>query len=183
MVDILLKRRSCRQFERDSPLPKSDIETIINAGRAYPCAMGNQELEFVVITNRALLDRLGAAVAEACPPVQGYLKKRQADYGVTELVWCDAPLVIFLNFKNPPTPPYSEVNGGTAVFNLIAAAEELGYGTLPVQMASIAPQNAAVAEILGIPANQVGISVGIGKVVASWKPEEKGVIPQVKWIE
>jgi hypothetical protein len=115
--------------------------------------------------------------------MQAHLKQRQTDYGVVEPVWCDAPLVIFLNFKNPPNPPYSKVNGGTAVLNLIAAAEELGYATLPVQMGTIAPQNAASAEILGIPANQVGISVGIGKAAPACAPAPKATLPQVKWIE
>jgi nitroreductase len=183
MVDVLLKRRSCRQFQRDTPVPKADIETIINAGLAYPCAMGNQELEFVAITNRAVIDRLGAEVAELCTPMKEHLQQRRAELGVVDPVWCDAPLVIFLNFQKPPVAPYSEVNGGTAVLNLIAAAEELGYATLPVQMASIAPQNAAAAKELGVPAGQVGISVGIGKAAQSWVPKKKALLPQVKWIE
>jgi nitroreductase len=78
---------------------------------------------------------------------------------------------------------YSEVNGGAAVLNLIAAAEELGYATLPVLMASGPPQNSAASELLGVPADQLGCSVGIGKALDSWKPDPKEQISQIYWIE
>jgi nitroreductase len=184
MVDILLKRRSCRQFHRDVLPPKSDLDKILAAGLAYPCAHGNQELEFLVISNRALLDRLGDRVAALCTPFKDYLAQRQARYGFCEPVWCDAPIVIFANFKGPKGPgTYYEVNGGAAILNVIAAAEELGYATLPVLMASGPPQNAAASEILGVPADQLGLSVGIGKALDSWKPDPKEQISQVIWVK
>jgi nitroreductase len=184
MVEVLLNRRSCRQFQRDAAIPKADLDKILAAGRDYPCAHGNQELEFVVITNRAALDTLGDRVTELCAPFKDFLAKRQARYKFREPIWCDAPVVIFANFKGPKSPgPYSEVNGGAAILNLIAAAEELGYATLPVLMATGPPQGAATAELLGIPQEQLGLSVGIGKALDSWQPDPKDQISQVHWIE
>jgi nitroreductase len=183
MVEILLQRRSCRKFERDTPVPKEDLDAILAAGRSAACARGIQELEFVAITSRSVIDSLGARVADLSAPMKDHLKQRQTRLGVAEPVWCDAPVVIFVNFKGPKTVPYSEVNGGCASLNLIAAAEALGYATLPVLMGSLPPQNTAAGEVLGIPADQVGIAVAIGKAAASWKPEDKPQIAQTHWIE
>jgi hypothetical protein len=66
---------------------------------------------------------------------------------------------------------------------LIAVAEELGYGTLPVLMASGEPQNAAASAILGVPPKQLGLSVGIGKARDCWKPDPKNSLTQIKWVE
>jgi nitroreductase len=183
MVDVLLKRRSCRQFVRDEPVPKADIEKILAAGRAYACSFGRQGLEFVAITNRATLDRLGEGVSALSAGFKQYLDTRQARYGFQETVWCDAPLVIFANYTGPPDYHFAQVNNGAAVLNLIAVAEELGYGTLPVLMGSNEPQNAAVSEILGVPPKQLGLSVGIGKAKPSWKPDAKQSLTQVKWVD
>jgi nitroreductase len=183
MVDVLLKRRSCRSFERNTPVPKPDLERILAAGRSAACARGIQELEIVAITNRSVIDQLGGRVAEFCEPMKEHLKQRQSRYGITEPVWCDAPLVVFVNFKGPKDATYSEVNGGAASLNIIAAAEALGYATLPVLMGSIPPQNAAASDVLGIPADQVGLAIAIGKPTSAWKPEEKKQIAQTFWIE
>jgi nitroreductase len=133
---------------------------------------------------RALLDNLGARVADLVGPFKKYLDDRQARYGFTETVFCDAPLVIFANYKNPKGEgPYSEINSGAAILNVIAAAEELGYATLPVLIASGAPQNAPTSELLGVPADRLGVAVGIGKPLDSWKPDPKEQIAQVDWVE
>jgi nitroreductase len=183
MVDVLLKRRSCRQFVREEPVPKADIEKILAAGRAHACGYGQQGLEFLVITNRETLDRLGQGVSALCGSFKQYLDTRQARYGFKETIWCDAPLVIFANYRGPPDYQFAQVNNGIAVLNLIAVAEELGYATLPVLMGSNTPQNAATSEILGVPPNQLGLSVGIGKAKPSWKADAKQSLTQVKWVE
>jgi hypothetical protein len=50
-------------------------------------------------------------------------------------------------------------------------------------MASIPPQNAAASEVLGVPADQVGLAIAIGKPTSAWKPEEKKQIAQTFWVE
>jgi nitroreductase len=67
--------------------------------------------------------------------------------------------------------------------NIVAAAEELGYGTLPVLMASPPPENEAVIEALGVPGDLLGLSVAIGRPAPEWKPPPKKDLTQVKWVE
>jgi hypothetical protein len=81
--------------------------------------------------------------------------------------------VIFANYRGPPDDQFAQVNNVIAVLNLIAVAEELGYATLPVLMASNPPQNTATSDIISVPPNQLGLSVGIEKAKATWKPNPK----------
>jgi nitroreductase len=181
-MEILRKRRSCRKFIRDEPVSKADLEKILEAARHYPCARGVQDLEFCVITNRQKLDELGDRVFQDCGEFQNYLRQRQAKYGFREPNWCDAPCVIFANFLQDPEQK-SEINCGCAIMSIIVAAEELGYATLPVLMASGPPQNKGPSEILGVPSNRLGLSVAIGKAHPDWKADPKKTISQIHWIE
>jgi nitroreductase len=183
MVDVLLKRRSCRKFIPTEPVPKADIDKILEAGRSYACAFGKQGLEFVVLHNQARISELGLKLEASNPDLVAHLKDRKAKYSLGEGVWCDAPLVIFANYIGANTDDFAQTNSGIAILNLIAAAEQLGYATLPVMMASVPPQNATTAERLGITTEKLGISVAIGKRHPDWAPDPKKEIAQVRWIE
>jgi nitroreductase len=59
-LTAIAARHSTREFI-DKPIPKSVLEQIIDAGRRAPTARNEQPWEFVVVTDRATLQRIANA--------------------------------------------------------------------------------------------------------------------------
>lgn len=63
-VQMLLRtRRSIRAF-RDKPVPKDTIETIIDGARFAPSGHNSQSTEFLVVQDKAVLNKVSAIVIE-----------------------------------------------------------------------------------------------------------------------
>ncbi len=58
-MDIIDRRRSIRKYTAD-PVGMKDIEAIIRAGMNAPSARNQQPWQFIVITDRATLDKIPA---------------------------------------------------------------------------------------------------------------------------
>lgn len=185
-MDQLLHRRSCRRFISDEAIPREHLERIVKTAQNYACSMGHQEVDFLVITNREKINKMSEGVYNLCPEFRSYLDQRKKNNHVSEVVWCDAPCVIFGIYndesKQSSSRSRSETNCGIAIMNVIAESESLGYSTLPVLMASNEPQNKAVSEVLGIPVERLGLSVAIGRSHPDWKPDPKQDIQRVHFI-
>ena len=181
-MEQLLNRRSCRKFVRNQKVPHSDIEKIVEAARNYPCSLGNQNVDFLVITNQDVIDKISDGVANACPEFKKYLERRKETYNLESTIWSDAPLVIF-GIYNDRNANRAESNCGAAMASIIDAAVDLGYATLPVLMASNSPQNKVTSEVLGIEPERLGLSIAIGKMDDSFVPDKKEIKSQVHWIE
>lgn len=181
-MEQVLNRRSCRKFIRNQKVPRADLEKIVEAARNYPCSLGNQNVDFLVVTNQEVIDKISNGVTDACPEFKGYLMKRKETYNLESTIWCDAPVVIF-GIYNDPKANRAESNCGAAMISIVDAAVELGYATLPVLMASNPPQNKVTSEILGIEPERLGLSIAIGKMDESFVPNEKIIKSKVHWIE
>ena len=55
--DAIRSRRDVRQFE-DRPIPRDDLELILEAGRRAPSSSNQQRWDFVVVTDRGQLREL-----------------------------------------------------------------------------------------------------------------------------
>lgn len=182
-MEVLENRRSCRKFIRDEKINKEEVAKIIAAAQNYPCACGNQETDFYICTNRELLDKLSEQLTENIPEFTGYLKNRITELGVTNTIWCDAPIVVFLVANKNRNPESIESTMGEAAMSIIAAAEALGYATLPVLMPANPDAVKYTAKILNLPEESIGLSVALGHARPDWKPEPKEIKSNVKWIE
>ncbi len=63
VLALLKTRRSIRAF-RDKPLAKDTLETIINGARFAPSGHNSQSTEFLVVQDRAVLNKVSALVIE-----------------------------------------------------------------------------------------------------------------------
>ena len=63
VLQLLKTRRSIRAF-RDKPLAKDTIETIIDGARFAPSGHNSQSTEFLVVRDRAVLNKVSAMVIE-----------------------------------------------------------------------------------------------------------------------
>lgn len=131
-MDVISKRRSIRKFKSD-PVPKEDIEYIVEAARLAPSWANSQCWKFVVVTD---------------PDIKAELAK--AGNG-----WiANAPVVITV-CADPSRPgtkedqEYYMLDVGIAMEHLILAAADRGLGTCWIG----AFDEKAVKSALGVPDN------------------------------
>ena len=103
-LEAIRKRRSVRDFTGD-PVPREDLEKIVDAGRMAATGFNRQPWEFIVITNPEMIDKLKVAAQ-----------------------WMEnAGAVIAVTLD--PTTKYWLEDGSAAVENMLIASTALGYGS------------------------------------------------------
>lgn len=133
--------RSVRQFT-DQPVPRADIQQIVNAGRLSGSAKNKQPWEFVVVTNRETLQNLSA-----CGPWCGHLAG--AAFAV---------VMITPDLHTPPTLT-TPFDLGRASQNMILTAWEKGIGSC---MATIYEPDKARAALNVPPEMQIPWAISFG---------------------
>lgn len=103
-LEAIRRRRSVREFTGD-PIPKEDLETIVDAGRLAASGYNHQPWEFVVVTDPVMINQLKIA----------------AQWIAT----AGAIIAVILD----PTSQYWLEDGSAAVENMLIAATALGYGS------------------------------------------------------
>lgn len=58
--DLILSRKSVRNYDPDRPVPKAILEKILEAGRLAPSAHNCQPWKFLIISSKPLLDKVKA---------------------------------------------------------------------------------------------------------------------------
>lgn len=99
-------RASVREY-LDKPVPKDMLEKLVDAGRRAPSARAVEPWEFVVITERKMLEKLSGIIST------GIFLKQAA-----------ACIIVFCQ----DTKYYLE-DGSAATENILLAATDLGLGT------------------------------------------------------
>ncbi len=134
-VDVVRSRRSVRKFRPD-PVPEEHVRQILDAARLAPTSGNQQPWKFLVISDRASLDRLKDNCIEqslaARRTRQGTVTPEQAE-SVTQYYedYLSAPVyVVVLTDNESRYPTYNHWDGPLAAGYLMLAARALGYGTV-----------------------------------------------------
>ncbi|MDD3643540.1 MAG: nitroreductase family protein [Candidatus Krumholzibacteria bacterium] len=146
-ADIIFRRRSIRRFA-PGQIPEEALRTLLGAGMSAPSSNDRQPWEFVLVTERAHLDRL----AEAHPHGKMLFEAAAA------IAVCGLPGI---------SPDYWVQDCSAATENILVAAAALGLGSVWLGCHPRQERVAAVREILGIPA-----SIGVLSLVALGRPAE-----------
>lgn len=148
LFEAIEKRRSVRRFRSD-PVPRTDLERIVDAARLAPSGSNRQMWRFVVLDDAADI---------------GWFSSYERMSWVAQ-----APALILVTL-NPETKWWKE-DGSAAIENMMLAATALGYGSCWVE-GQILPYEQQIKERFGIPQDwRVLAAIPIGKAV-SW-PEAK----------
>jgi len=148
--EAIQKRRSVRSYTGD-PIPREDIEKILDAARMAPSGYNQQPWQFIVITDQ--------------PVIQHHSKAG---------LWSGKSGVIIAVVMDPTSEFWVE-DGSAAIANILLAATALGYGSCWLQ-GSTKPHEAVLKDLLDIPGHLNLLSlVSIG-VPAKW-PEAKNKKP------
>lgn len=139
-IDCIMSRSSVRNYA-DTAVPDSVIGNILRAAMAAPTAVNRQPWEFIVVTDRALLDSIAG-----CSRGFGMLKKAPA-----AIIVCGN----FDRFFDGDTPEvgFWALDCSAATENLLLAAHSLGLGAVWCGVYPKADRANLIRQILNIPAN------------------------------
>ncbi|MCJ7679461.1 MAG: nitroreductase family protein [Candidatus Aminicenantes bacterium] len=159
IYDLILKRRSIRQFKQNL-LSRELLDKLVNTGRLAPSAANKQPLEFVVVDDREVVKRIfpclkwAAYIQPAGNPKPG---REPAAY-----------IVVLVN-EEIRTSSF-EWDSGAAIENMTLAALEEGVGSCWL----ISIDKKQIAEILGVPSGYL-----IDSVLALGYPDESPAVEEM----
>jgi nitroreductase len=149
LMEIIKVRKSIRAY-RDEPLPQEIVDTILEAGQHAPSARNLQPLEYRVITNKALINRLSDSIVKAVrsdpnapPPPRGLPPNLGFFYG--------APLLIII--IAPEDNHFAVSDGALAAQNIMLCAASLDLGSCFIGMARFIKKDPEVCQEIHIPDN------------------------------
>ena len=137
LFEVIKSRRTVRDFQA-IPVPKEHILKILDMARSAPTSGNQQPWKFLVIQDRAKLDRLKVEAAawflndfdKQRRPTQEELAGVRTRITTTMSKVLSAPVyVAVLTDSQSPYPPDNRHDGPLAVAMLMVAARALGYGT------------------------------------------------------
>ncbi|MCX7755809.1 MAG: nitroreductase family protein [Anaerolineales bacterium] len=124
-LEAIRKRRSIRKFT-GQPVPKSDLETIVDAGRLAATGHNEQPWDFIVITQKeTIMQFLPAA---------------------PWIIQAGAVIAVVLDEKSR----WWLEDGAAAIQNMLIACTALGYGACWVQ-GDVIPREEHFKDLLDIP--------------------------------
>jgi nitroreductase len=165
-LSLVQKRRSIRQY-KEKPVEKEKIELLIEAALRSPSSRGFNPWEFIVVTDRDLLEKL----SKAKPHGASFLK--------------NAPLGIVVCADPEKCDVWVEDASIASIFlHLAAESLELGSCWIQIRMRMHDQTKTAqeyVQELLNIPGNlNVESMIAIGYPAESKPPHRKENLPYEK---
>jgi nitroreductase len=152
-LEAIKKRRSVRIFT-GAPIPREDLEKIVDAGRLAATGSNRQPWDFIVISDREMIDRLIV--------VGKWMKKAAAIIAVV-------------------LDPYSRwwvEDGSAAIENMLVASTALGYGSCWVEGDSL-PHEEDFKVLLGVPKGKRLLALVPVGVAEEWPTIEKRPLESV----
>ena len=155
LFETILNRRSIRNFT-GKPIPKEDLERIVDAGRLAPSATNRQMWDFIVITQKETLDHI----------LHHFHASRK--YETPESGKFDGTSAI-ISVVTDEENEYWREDGSSATENILLAARALGYGSCWIE-GQVCPQEEHFKDLLAIPeGKRVLLMIGLGESV-KWSP-------------
>lgn len=155
-LEAIRKRRSIRRFTDDA-IPKTDLETIVDAGRLAATGSNRQPWDFVVVTDRTMIAHLavsGGWIAQA-----------------------GAVIVVVMD----PVSRWWIEDGAAAIENMLLACTALGYGACWVEGDAL-PHEEHLKTLLGIPPKKRVLALlPVGVAAETPAPEKKPLERVLHW--
>jgi nitroreductase len=177
-LDLFSKRQSVRRYKPD-PVPEEHLRRILDAARRAPSSGNQQPWRFLVVRDKAKIERMRARCLER---IEGRMKdlaagEREARMGRARdgmAGYFSAPVyVVVLTDSQSTYPSYNQHDGPLAAGHLCLAARALGYGT--VYITDSIPDE-VTREVLAIPERYQRVCITPIGVPDAWpepKPKKK----------
>jgi nitroreductase len=155
-LEAIRKRRSVRKYTGD-PIPRQDLESIVDAGRLAATGGNKQPWTFIVVTERDTIDKLKVAAQ-----------------------WMDKAGAIIAVVIDPTTRWWVE-DGSAAIENMLIASTALGYGSCWLEGWTL-PREDEFKALLGIPEDKRLLTLIPIGVPVEWPTREKKPLADViRW--
>jgi nitroreductase len=152
-LEAIRKRRSVREYTGE-PIPRADLETIVDAGRLAASGHNSQPWDFVVVTDRVMIEQLKVAS-----------------------LWMEKAGAIIAVVMDPDSRWWRE-DGSAAVENMLIAATALGYGSCWLQGYTM-PREEEFKSLLEVPTEKRLLTLVPIGVPVQWPAKEKKTLAQV----
>jgi nitroreductase len=152
-LEAIRKRRSVRKYTGES-IPREDLEKVVDAGRLAASGSNKQPWEFIVVTNREIIERLKVASA-----------------------WMENAAAIIAVVMDPSSGWWVE-DGAAAVENMLLASTALGYGSCWLEGYTL-PREEEFKALLGVPKEKRLLTLVPIGVPAEWPTREKKSLAEV----
>lgn len=152
IMDIIKRRISIRAY-KDKPLPQETIESILEAARYAPSARNLQQLEYKVITNKALAQKMSASIGATLKKEMASMTPRPGmppppPMPVRPHFFYNAPLVIIVT--GPKDNAWIETDAALAVQNIMLYATSINLGSCFIGMARLLEKDEEILRELHI---------------------------------
>lgn len=168
LFDTILNRRSIRNFT-GKPIPKEDLERMVDAGRLAPSATNRQMWNFIVITRKELLDDI----------LHHFRAGRKYEtFEDGKFDGSSAIIAVVMDIANE----YWREDGSAAAENILLAAKALGYGSCWIE-GQIRPHEEHFKELLTIQkGKRILLMIALGEAVR-WpqSPAKKALSEILHW--
>jgi len=152
-LEAIRKRRSVRHYTGE-PIPRHDLEAIVDAGRLAASGYNAQPWDFIVVTERETIDQL-KVVAQ----------------------WMERAGAIVAVVLDPSARFWLE-DGSAAVENMLIASTALGYGSCWLEGNTL-PLEEDFKALLGVPQEKRLLTLIPIGVPAEWPTKEKKPLAEV----
>ena len=152
-LEAIRQRRSVREYTGE-PIPREDLEVIVDAARLAASGNNSQPWDFVVVTERDMIERLKVAS-----------------------LWMQHAGAIIAVAMDPSSPWWRE-DGSAAVENMLIAATALGYGSCWLQGYTM-PREEEFKTLLQIPREKRLLTLVPIGVPVRWPTITKKSLAQV----
>ncbi len=155
IIETILMRRSIRKFHK-TEIPPETIQLLLKAAMYAPSARNTQAWNFIVVTDRHLLDQLAV--------IHPYAKMLK--YAPLAILVCGDKLI-------EENESYLAVNCSAATQNLLLAAHSLGLGSVWLGVYPKPDRIQPISDLLNLPLDCIPISM-----IALGFPDEQREQPQ-----
>ena len=152
-LEAIRKRRSVRKYTGE-PIPREDLKKIVDAGRLAATGSNRQPWDFIVVTDREMIERLKVAAE-----------------------WMEKAAAIIAVVMDPSSRWWVE-DGSAAVENMLIASTALGYGSCWLEGYTL-PREEEFKELLGVPKEKRLLTLIPIGVPVEWPTRKKKPLEEV----
>lgn len=158
-IETILSRKSVRKYTQ-RPVEKERLELLVRAGMAAPSSRDRRPWEFVVVTDRALLDKLGDGL-----PLARMLKETNQ-----AIIVCGDTVKSSNSWF---------LDCSAAAQNILLAAESMGLGAVWTAAYPYQERVDVIKEVVGLPERiipltviPIGYPTGVEKTKDKYNPQQ-----------
>ena len=182
-IDALLKRRTVRNYLPD-PIPKEQLEKIMEAAKASPTAGNFQGHDYIFVKNKEKLDELEKALLEDLPlEMKQHVEERRIKHGVKNSLTCDAPCLVLIVKNERSSEDWCQIDAGIASMSIMIAAQNFNLGSMCIGAIAHKTSSEKCEKVFGLKKGSLLLGVAIGKPSPNVTFPPKEIVTKISVIE